>query len=156
MKGYRLCLRGKSFYSFFNSSLRKVGPAIEVARSIDADLLHIIDKDLEKGVSKNLDIYDALTRMLFIQVEMPKIRFLDKLYAMDVRVAFIPPNVPENFNPKFSLLKADNEADLEKYPGFRDILTSSESVMKKANRMKKRVFLLGKSRDAFCSITDYM
>jgi hypothetical protein len=155
LKGCRLCLRGKSFYSFFNSSLRKAGPAIEVARGIDADLLHIIDKDLEKGVGKNLDIYDALTRMMYIQVEMPKIRFLKELYAMDVRVAFIPPNIPEAFNVKFSLLKTDNAADLGKYPGFRDILTSSESVMEKANSMKKRVFFLGNSKKAFCQITDF-
>ena len=155
MKGYRLCLRGKSFYSFFNNSLRKIGPAIDVARNVDADLLHIIDSDLDKGVSKNLDIYDALTRILFIQVEMPKVRFLKELYAMDVRVAFIPPNVPDKFNPKFSLLKTDSLEDLKKYPGFRDILTSSEIVMKKANKMKKRVFFLGNAAGAFCSITDF-
>ncbi len=156
MKGCRLCLRGKLFYSFFNSSLRKIGPAIEVARNIDADLLHIIDKDLEIGSSKNLDIYDALTRILFVQVEMPKIRFLKELYAMDVRVAFMPPNVPEDFNPKFSLLKTDDASELSKYPKFRDIVTSSTDVLKKANALKKRVFFLGKNADAFCSITDYM
>jgi hypothetical protein len=135
--------------------LRKVGPAVDVARNIDADLLHIIDRDLDSGSSKNLDVYDALTRMLFIQVEMWKPRFLDKLYAKDVRVAFIPPNIPEKFNPKFSLMKTDNAEDLEKYPGFRDILTSSAEVLKEANRLKKRVFFLGKSKDAFCSITDF-
>jgi hypothetical protein len=156
LKGCRLCLRGKLFYSFFNSSLRKIGPAVDVARNIDVDLLHIIDKDLEIGSSKNLDVYDALTRILFVQVEMPKIRFLKELYAMDVRVAFIPPNIPEDFNPKFSLLKTDDINDVSKYPKFRDIVTASPDVLKKANALKKRVFFLGKNKDAFCSITDYM
>jgi hypothetical protein len=155
LKGYRLCLQGKVLYSFMGGSLRKLGSAVDFARGIKADLLHIIDRDLEAGQGKNLDVYDALSRTLFVQVEMPKVCFLDQLYAMNVRVAFIPPNVPERFDARFSLLKTDDILDLEKYPGFRDILTSSEGVMEKANKMEKRVFLFGESRNAFCSITDF-
>jgi hypothetical protein len=155
LKGYRLCLQGKVLYSFMGGSLRKLGPAVDVARGIKADLLHMIDRDLDAGQGNNLDIYDALSRTLFVQVEMPRVCFLDQLYAMNVRVAFIPPNVPEKFDSRFSLLKTDDVSDLVKYPGFRDILTSSKEVMEKANKIEKRVFLLGKSKDAFCSITDF-
>jgi hypothetical protein len=159
LKGLRLYLKNKIFYSRVGNAYRRIGPAMDFAKeakSSGVEVLHIIDRDLASGQSKNLDIYDSLTQFMHIQVELPRVCFVNELSAYNVRIAFVPPNVPVNVNYKFSLLKTDYPKDLDKYPEFSDILTTNEDVVDYAIKKKKRIFFLGKNNNAFCSIPDYM
>ncbi|MCX6773892.1 MAG: hypothetical protein NTY68_02725 [Candidatus Micrarchaeota archaeon] len=147
------------FYSKVGNSYKKIGPALDVAKeahSSDIGVIHIIDRDLASGQSKNLDIYDSLTQFIHVQVELPRVCFVNELSAYNVRIAFVPPNVPLDINYKFSLLRTDYPRDMDKYPEFNDILTSNEDVVNEAIRRKKRIFFLGKNNKAFCSILDRM
>ena len=157
MKGLRLWLKNKVFYSRMGGSYRRLGPALDFAkraRSLGFGLLHIIDRDLASGIGKNLDVYDALTRFIHVQVELPRPCFDKELYSLNARIAFTSPNIPKDINYRFSLLKTEEPKELVRHPGFRDILTSSEDVAGEAIRLKKRVFFIGKSEGAFCEISD--
>lgn len=159
MKGLRVYLKNKVFYSKFGNSYKKIGPAMDVAKeahSSGVEVIHVIDRDLASGQSKNLDIYDSLTQFIHVQVELPRVCFVNELSAYNVRIAFVPPNVPLDANYKFSLLRTDYPRDIDKYPEFNDILTANEDVVDEAIKQKKRIFFLGKNNKAFCSITDFV
>ena len=89
-----------------------------------------------------------------MQVELPLVCCVDQLYSYNVRISFVPSNIPPSVNYKFSLLKAEKPEDVASFPNFRDILTSSDEVAKEALKLKKRLFFLGKNKKAFCEILD--
>ena len=83
------CIKGKQAYRKELGSLRLLGNAAQLVRSLSEEysLFHITDLDALNGNKTNFDLYDRFTYFTHVQVEArqdPKL--LAPLFKMDVRV----------------------------------------------------------------------
>jgi len=84
-------LQGKKAYRKDLGTLRPMGSAIKVAKKLrerlGTELLHIVDLDALKGKKTNYDIYDHLTFIMYVQVEVrPDPKMVGPLLQMGARV----------------------------------------------------------------------
>ncbi len=141
---------------FFTNELRIIGNPITYAKRIKGnyDFLHIIDKDLSLSNMplKNFDIYDKLTYIINIQVEVPK-GFdsqvdINRLFSINARVVIPLPSF-ESFlskvkNEKLLVAYVDRASPQLKF--FRDVVVPLDKwdVLKKDPVfLDKRVFTIG-------------
>lgn len=84
-------VKGKKAYRRTMGTLRPMGAAIKVAKrlreTLGAQLIHIVDLDALSGKKSNYDIYDHLTFIMYVQVEVrPDPKLVKPLLDMGVRV----------------------------------------------------------------------
>jgi hypothetical protein len=95
-------VRGKKAYRKDLGTLRPMGSAIKVAKKLKerlgTELLHIVDLDAMGGSRANYDIYDHLTFVMYIQVEVrPDPRMVGPLLEMGARAVI---ELPTKLNLK--------------------------------------------------------
>jgi hypothetical protein len=91
MDAPRIYVQGKKAYRRELGTMRPMGSAIKVAKKLreklGTELLHIIDLDALKGKRTNYDIYDHLTFVMYIEVEVkPDPKLVGPLLEMGARV----------------------------------------------------------------------
>ncbi len=84
-------VQGKKAYRKDLGTLRPMGSAIKIAKKLreklGTELLHIVDLDAIKGKKTNYDIYDHLTFLMYVQVEVrPDPKIVGPLLDMGARV----------------------------------------------------------------------
>jgi uncharacterized protein related to proFAR isomerase len=129
---------------------RFAGNPVEVGKKLKDEgckLIHIIDEDALKGMTKNLDVYNALTFFINVQVECaPQEEIVKKLLSLRCRVV-LPPDADisdyEEKNLLVAKLPDDYKGDAK---GFNDVIVSSEDQAKRMLSLKKRVMMLGESK----------
>lgn len=131
---------------------RLIGNPVELGKDLrdkGHKLLHIIDEDAMKGMTKNLDVYDALTFFVNVQVECaPDQGVIRKLLALRCRVVLPPETDISSFEEK-NLLVAKLPAGYKgKADGFRDVIVATLEDARAMASLKKRVMLLGDAEGA--------
>ena len=96
-----LYLKDKQAFEKSEGILRLKGNPVDLIKKMKDDgikLVHIIDQDAINGLKTNLDVYNALTFVLNIEVEGVKDeKMVEKLLNMGARVVF---ELPSHFNLK--------------------------------------------------------
>lgn len=159
-------IQGKKAYRKDLGTLRPMGSAIKVAKKLrerlGTELIHIVDLDALKGNKSNYDIYDHLTFIMYIQVEVrPDPKMINPLLDMGARVVIDLPTKLDlkQFAEKKRLLVG------RMAPGYKgpiedvfDIYLDgeSEAKVKELMRKKKRVMVNkeqnAKSKNVFARI----
>jgi uncharacterized protein related to proFAR isomerase len=153
----RIYIQGKKAYRKDLGTLRPMGSAIKVAKKLrerlGTELLHIIDLDAMKGNKSNYDIYDHLTFIMYIQVEVrPDPKMINPLLDMGARVVIELPTKLDlkQFADKKRLLVGKIAPN---YKGSLDDVFDvyldgeSERKLKELQKKKKRV-LVNKRQNA--------
>jgi uncharacterized protein related to proFAR isomerase len=145
-------VKDKQAFTKKDGIMKILGNPVHVARdyaSKGTKLIHIIDEDVKKGLTNNLDIYDKLTFFINIEVECgDHIEIIDKLLAKKARVVL---RLPTNLDLS---LWADHERLLvgivdAKYTGkangVHDVIIeeADEKLVKKFQDLGKRVIAFG-------------
>ncbi|MCP4646652.1 MAG: hypothetical protein GY852_02810 [bacterium] len=86
-----LYLQGKKAYTKRLGTLKPMGSAIKIAKRLrerlGTELVHIVDLDALNGKKTNYDIYDHLTFIMYVQVEVkPDPDLIKRLLKIDARV----------------------------------------------------------------------
>ena len=84
-------LKGKKAYTKRLGTLKPMGSAIKIAKRLrerlGIELVHIVDLDALNGKRTNFDIYDHLTFIMYVQVEVkPDPKLIKPLLNIDARV----------------------------------------------------------------------
>ena len=84
-------LQGKKAYKKQLGTLKPMGSAIKIAKRLrerlGTELVHIVDLDALNGKKTNYDIYDHLTFIMYVQVEVkPDPDLIKRLLRIDARV----------------------------------------------------------------------
>jgi uncharacterized protein related to proFAR isomerase len=84
-------LKGKKAYTKRLGTLKPMGSAIKIAKRLrerlGIELVHIVDLDALNGKRTNFDIYDHLTFIMYVQVEVkPDPKIIKPLLNIDARV----------------------------------------------------------------------
>jgi hypothetical protein len=125
--------------------LRFLGKPIDIAKEFKEEgykLIHIIDEDALKGLSKNFDIYDALTFFINVQVECaPKRSMINKFLSMRCRVV-LPHNADFSGYKERNLLVARLPKDhTEPFKGFHDAIIEEERQIAPLLKAGKRIMV---------------
>lgn len=134
--------------------LRLLGKPIDIANNLKEEgykLIHIVDLDALDGLSTNLDIYDALTYFINVQVECaPKEQLVKKLLSFRCRVVIPPSNLDLSAIKEKNLLVAkfskETKGNLE---DFHDVLIedADDNSVKKFKKLGKRVLVFEKDKE---------
>lgn len=157
MKGKRVFLKDKLFFSYSNGLKRVLGNAVSVGKALAKDfgLLHVVDEDLLlfPKVLKNKDVYDNLTYFIHVQVEAPpnvSEKVVRELLSFDVRVV-LHPEVLEGMRHLFKGKEGFAVSKSKPLDWVRDVFLTFCPGDKE--RFKdKRLFVLGKCPGVFCEI----
>ncbi|MCS7122537.1 MAG: hypothetical protein NZ908_01105 [Candidatus Micrarchaeota archaeon] len=146
--GKYVILKDKQFYSI---DMRFLGNPTETAKELSSEytLLHIRDLDIDRGKTKNLDVYDKLTYIMHVQVEIHReILSLRDLLSMNVRLVGIPGVMTDR-----SLYRAILINRLEDVvPEIKDVIIRDQNLIDKINK-NHRIMTLGfRDPRAFLSI----
>ena len=147
-------LKGKKAYKKQLGSLKPLGSAIKIAKRLKerfgTELIHVVDLDALAGKKTNYDVYDHLTFIMYVQVEVkPDPKLIKPLLDIDARVVIELPAKGldlTQFSPKKRLLVGKISP---KYSGSVDdvfdvyVDGESEKKLKELIKMKKRVFVNG-------------
>ncbi len=124
-----------------------LGNPVEVGKDLKDEgskLIHIIDEDAMKGMTKNLDVYGALTYFINVQVECtPKEAIVRKLLSLRCRVVLPPDSDISGYEEKNLLVAKLPEGYKGKAEGFKDVIVQNEKDAKRMIGLKKRVMLIG-------------
>jgi len=143
-------LKDKQAFEKSEGILRLKGNPVGLIKKMKDEgikLVHIIDQDAINGLKTNLDIYNALTFVLNIEVEGVKDeKMIEKLLSMNARIVFELPS-------KFDLKKWKNKIRLlvgkipENYEGnaeeVYDVIV--EKDIEKFKKLGKRVIIYKKN-----------
>jgi len=144
-------LKGKKAYKKQLGTLKPMGNAIKIAKRLrerlGTELIHVVDLDALAGKKTNYDIYDHLTFIMYVQVEvMPEPRLIKPLLNIGARVVVdIPTKLDlSQFEDKKRLLVGKitprSKASLtEVHDVYLD--GESEAKLKELIKKKKRVFV---------------
>ncbi|RME79974.1 MAG: hypothetical protein D6769_00925 [Methanobacteriota archaeon] len=153
MKGLLLHVKDKQFYTEEEGNLRLVGN-IGIVKKLSKEykLLHLIDRALERGSLSNYDMYDAISRIMYSQVECTKKEIAAKLQEIHVRAVMLPPyeGIGE-LDVKYLAARVDDVKDLHIADRVRDIVTSNREVAEELGE-SNRLFFIGDFKGAFCTI----
>ena len=154
--GKRLFIKDKQFFEMANGTLRYIGNPISFAKRLSSkyDFIHIVDKDIELPGNplKNFDVFDKLTYIINIQVELPK-GFRDKgivnrLYSTKSRVVLPLPSFDDFLagieNDKLLVALVDRPSPQLRF--FRDVVVPRNvwPLIKSSDVFEgKRIFTLG-------------
>jgi hypothetical protein len=142
-------LKDKQAFARLGSIPRLLGNPVELGKDLKdrgCKLIHIIDEDAMKGMTKNLDVYSALTFFINVQVECaPQEQIVRKLLSLRCRVV-LPPDVDISGYDENNLLVANLPPGYKgKADGFKDVIVRSEADAERMIKLKKRVMLLGEA-----------
>lgn len=134
--------------------LRLLGKPVDVARKLKDDgykLIHIVDLDALAMLSTNLDVYDALTYFINVQVECaPDDRLVKKLLSFKCRVVLAPSGLDVSQLKEKKLLVAKITKDsVESVDDFHDVIIedADNEIVKKFSSLKKRVIIFDKDKN---------
>lgn len=146
-------LKGKKAYKKQMGSFKPLGSAIKIAKRLKerfgTELIHIVDLDALSGKKTNYDIYDHLTFIMYVQVEVkPDPKLIKPLLDIDARVVVdLPAKIDlTQFAQKKRLLIGRISP---KYSGSLDDVFDiyldgeSDGKLKELLKKKKRVFVNG-------------
>lgn len=169
ISGLRMIIRDKVAFREEGGVLRQTGKPMDILRKIpkETKFLHIVDLNAKNWNITNFDLYDAMTQLINIEVEVAaKEEIVKKLLAMRARAVL---NLPckmdlEKFKESRKLLvgKTDgSELSEEVYDYY--IETGDLELIKKIAKQGKRIFVYSNSLDekgvekagAFALIRDY-
>ena len=147
----RIYLKGKTAYKKQLGTLKPMGNAIKIAKRLrerlGIELIHIVDLDALAGKKTNYDIYDHLTFIMYVQVEVkPEPKMIKPLLAVGARaVVDIPTKLDlSQFKEHKRLLvgkitpRSKSSLD-EVYDVYLD--GESEAKVRELIKKKKRVFV---------------
>ncbi|HLD60478.1 MAG TPA: hypothetical protein VI912_05750 [Candidatus Bilamarchaeaceae archaeon] len=140
-------LKDKQMFRKEKGVLRFIGNAVEVARKMKKDgvkLIHIIDQNLEKGGTTNLDIYNHLTYFINIQVELTDQKIIEKLLNIRVRIVLdLPTKLPlDKWETRLLVGRVSNEkTEVDK---VYDLILDQEELIESFKG--KRIIFNGKTK----------
>jgi len=147
----RIYIKGKTAYKKQLGTLKPMGNAIKIAKRLrerlGTELIHIVDLDALAGKKTNYDIYDHLTFIMYVQVEVkPDPKLIKPLLAVGARVVIEMPTKLDlaQFEDNKRLLvgkitpRSKSSLD-EVYDVYLD--GESEAKVKELIKNKKRVFV---------------
>jgi hypothetical protein len=142
-------LKDKQAFTKSGTVPRLLGNPVEVGKDLKDEgskLIHIVDDDAMKGMTKNLDVYSALTYFINVQVECaPQEAIVRKLLSLRCRV-ILPPETDVSAYEEKNLLVAKLPLGYTgNAEGFRDVIVKSEKDAKRMIGLKKRVMLIGEA-----------
>lgn len=140
-------LKDKQAFARLGSIPRLLGNPVELGKDLKdqgCKLIHIVDEDAMKGMTKNLDVYGALTFFINVQVECaPKEEIVRKLLSLRCRVV-LPPEADISGYEEKNLLVANLPSGYKgNAEGFRDVIVRTDEEAQRMVKLKKRVMLLG-------------
>ncbi len=154
IKGLRLIVRDKDAFQEENGILRQTGKPMDVLRNISKDVkvLHLVDLNAKKGNATNFDLYDRMTYLINIEVEVaPKEELVRKLLAVKARAVLdLPCKLDlKKFigNEKLLVGKINDETGDERNDSVFDYYVETEDlelVKKIAGDRKKRILVYSK------------
>jgi len=134
--------------------LRFLGKPIDVARKLKDEgyrLIHIVDLDALALLSTNLDIYDALTYFVNVQVECaPDDTLVKKLLSLKCRVVLAPSELDLSQLKERKLLVAKIPKDFKgSVNDYHDIILedADNEIVKRFLSLKKRIIIFDKDKD---------
>ncbi len=131
--------------------LRLLGNPVDIAKKIKDKgykLIHIVDEDALKGMSKNLDIYDKLTYVINVQVECaPDMDLVKKLLSLRCRVV-LPPDADVSALQEKNLLVAKiPKGYAGAASGFNDVILEDQSEIERFSALGRRIIVYGKAEE---------
>ncbi len=142
-------IKDKQAFVKEEGALRLLGNPVDVAKKIKDKgykLIHIIDEDALKGMSKNLDVYDKLTYIINVQVECaPVMDLVKKLLTLRCRVVLPPDTDVSELQEKNLLVARIPEGYAGSASGFKDVVLEDRSGIGRFSALGKRVMVFGKA-----------
>jgi hypothetical protein len=146
-------VREKQAFRKDDGAMRLLGKPVDVAKRLKEQghkLLHIVDQDALKGLSTNLDIYDALTYFINVQVECaPDDTLVKKLLSLKCRVVLQPSGLDLSGIKERKLLVARIRRGSEKpLDDFHDVIIedADDASVKRCRSLGKRVMVFEKDK----------
>lgn len=140
-------LKDKQAFTKKGGFLRLLGNPVDTAKKIMGKgykLIHIVDEDALKGLSKNMDVYDALTYFINVQVECaPDEELVKKLLSLRCRVVLPPDTDISGYEEKNLLVAKIPKGYAGKAKNFQDVILEDSSLVEKF--ASKRVMVYEKS-----------
>ena len=140
-------VKDKQAFSKSGSIPRLLGNPVEIAKDLKNDgckLIHIIDEDALKGMTKNLDVYSAMTFFINVQLECaPREEIVRKLLSLRCRVVLPPDTDISSYGEKNLLVAKLPSGYKGKAEGFRDVIVDNEKDAERMIGLKKRVMFVG-------------
>ncbi|MEW6722002.1 MAG: hypothetical protein AB1324_01955 [Candidatus Micrarchaeota archaeon] len=142
-------LKDKQAFSSVGGRMRLLGKPIDVARGLKEEgfvLIHITDMDALKGQPTNLDVYDALTFFINVQVECaPRDEIVKKLLSLKCRVV-LPPDSPlgvSGYREKKLLVARIPKGYGGDAEGFHDVILdeADPASVKRFESLGKRIII---------------
>lgn len=145
-------IRDKQAFTKEGGILKLLGKPVDVAKRLQEKgykLIHIIDEDALKGLSKNLDVYNDLTFFINVQVETaPKDELVKKLLSYRCRVVLSSDMDVSEIREKNLLVAKLSKGSKTELTDFTDVLLeeSDDGLVRKFKNMKKRVMIYEKDK----------
>ena len=141
-------IKDKQAFRKIGGTLKILGNAVEIARKLSAKykLIHVIDLDLEKGITTNFDIYDKLTYFVNIQVECNDEKIAERLLNLKARVVVkLPTKLPlEKWNERLLVGVIKNSEDAA---GVHDVILMNPTIEKIKKYKEKRIMVFKEKWD---------
>jgi len=141
-------IKDKQAFTKVNGTLKIIGSAVEAVRKLSGDykLIHIVDRDLEKGITTNFDIYDKLTYFINIQVECNDEKIAERLLELKARVVLkLPTKLPlEKWNERLLVGVIGDDEDAA---GVHDVILLNPTKERIEKYKEKRVMVFKKKWD---------
>ena len=144
-------LKGKKAYTKRLGTLKPMGSAIKIAKRLrerlGTELIHIVDLDALNGKKTNYDVYDHLTFIMYVQVEVkPDPKLIKPLLDVGARVVLEMPARLDlrQFSEKKRLLVGKITPRSKcKLDDVHDVYLDGESEAKAKEliKAKKRIFV---------------
>jgi len=147
----RIYVKGKTAYKKQLGTLKPMGNAIKIAKRLrerlGTELIHIVDLDALEGKKTNFDIYDHLTFIMYVQVEVkPDPKLIKPLLKVGARVVVDMPakldlsEFEENKRLLVGRITPRSKCNLDEvYDVYLD--GDSETKLKDLIKKKRRVFV---------------
>ncbi len=143
-------IKDKQAFQKTGGALKILGNAVEVARRFSEKykLIHIVDLELEKGITTNFDIYDKLTYFINIQVECDDEKIIKHLLGLKARVVIkLPTELPsEKWNKRLLVGMVEDSEDAG---AVHDVILKNptKDKIKKYEKQGKRIILFQEKWD---------
>jgi hypothetical protein len=150
MKVPLLYLRDKQVFTKAGGAMHILGKPLGVAKDMKEQgikLIHFVDLDGMSGMSNNLDVFDGLTFIINVQVEVaPRENLVRKLLSLKCRVV-LPPDAPvDGYRDKNLLVARIPPGYSGDAAGFHDVILedADEKTAKRFVGLGKRVMIFEK------------
>ena len=142
-------IKDKQAFTKKEGILKLLGNPVDIAKRLKDEgykLLHIVDLDALRGLSKNLDVYDNLTYFINVQVECaPDEDLVKKLLTLRCRVVLPPDSDISVYEEKNLLVAKIPEGYRGPVSDFPDVILEDQSAI--AKFPAKRVMVYEKAEE---------